>query len=50
MAGLAWPGSGRVRLELDVHAAPGFRRVEGEQPGRTETLDVSGAPFVISPG
>lgn len=47
---LAWPGSGRVRLELNVDATPGFRRVEGEQPGRSETLEVGGAPFVISPG
>ena len=49
---LAWPGSGGIRLELDGHAPPGFRRVEGEQPDRTgaETLDVSGASFAISPG
>jgi methylmalonyl-CoA/ethylmalonyl-CoA epimerase len=48
---LAWPGSGRIRLELDGSASPGFRRVEGEQAGRSgvETLDVSGAPFVIAP-
>lgn len=46
---LAWPGTGHVRLELDVDASPGFLRVEGEQAGRSETLDVSGAPFVISP-
>jgi len=44
---LVWPGSGRIRLELDVDANPGFLRLEGEQGGAEETLTVSGAPFVL---
>jgi methylmalonyl-CoA/ethylmalonyl-CoA epimerase len=44
---LAWPGSGRIRLELDADATPGFLRLEGELGGIEETLTVSGAPFVL---
>jgi catechol 2,3-dioxygenase-like lactoylglutathione lyase family enzyme len=44
---LAWPGSGRIRLELDVDASPGFLRLEGAQDEAAETLTVSGAPFVL---
>jgi hypothetical protein len=40
---LKWPGGGRVRLELDPDATPGFVRLEVERAGPTETLEVSGA-------
>jgi methylmalonyl-CoA/ethylmalonyl-CoA epimerase len=46
---LAWPGSARVRLELDPDATPGVVRLELEQPGRARTLDVSGARFELAP-
>ena len=49
-AELAWPGSGRVRLELRPAEAPGFRRVELEQADTATTLEISGAPFVVTPG
>jgi catechol 2,3-dioxygenase-like lactoylglutathione lyase family enzyme len=44
---LAWPGSGRVRLELRPGAPPGFLRLEGEHDGATETWDLSGAPLLL---
>jgi catechol 2,3-dioxygenase-like lactoylglutathione lyase family enzyme len=44
---LAWPGDGRVRLEHDADATPGFRRLEGDRGGAPVTLDLSGAPFVL---
>ena len=48
---LAWPGSGRVRLEQHVDARPGFLRLEGERPGTApETVDVSGVSLLLSPG
>jgi catechol 2,3-dioxygenase-like lactoylglutathione lyase family enzyme len=48
-AELVWPGSGRVRIELDPDAPPGFRRVELSRRGPTATLEVSGAPFLVAP-
>ena len=45
---LAWPGSGRIRLELHPDATPGFLRVEGDHAAATGPLTVSGAPFVLS--
>jgi methylmalonyl-CoA/ethylmalonyl-CoA epimerase len=47
-AEIAWPGGGRIRLEVDPDAAPGFVRLEVERAGPTETLDVSGAPVRLS--
>ncbi|MGZ4689229.1 MAG: VOC family protein [Acidimicrobiia bacterium] len=46
---LEWPGSGRIRLELDPNAAPGFARVEVEHGGASETLTISGAQFLLTP-
>ena len=47
---LVWPGGGRVRLEHGADTTPGFVRLEGDDAGAPRTLDLSGAPFVISPG
>jgi catechol 2,3-dioxygenase-like lactoylglutathione lyase family enzyme len=46
---LAWPGSGRIRLELDVDARPGFLRLEGRSPDGARTIDLSGAPLRLAP-
>jgi methylmalonyl-CoA/ethylmalonyl-CoA epimerase len=45
---LAWPGSGRVRLELDSTATPGFLRLEGDQQGAPRSVELSGTPFVLA--
>jgi hypothetical protein len=45
---LAWPGSGRIRLELHPDAPPGFLRIEGDHAGVTGARTVSGASFVLS--
>lgn len=44
---LEWPGGGRVRLEQGADTTPGFVRLEGDHAGEPETLDLSGAPFVL---
>jgi methylmalonyl-CoA/ethylmalonyl-CoA epimerase len=46
---LAWPGSGRVRLELGADNARGFARLEGDHAGAAQALGLSGAPFVVAP-
>jgi hypothetical protein len=46
---LAWPGGGHMRLELHPDATPGFLRLEVERTGPTKTVDVSGAPVLLSP-
>lgn len=45
---LAWPGGGRIRLELDGNATPGFRRVDAVHAGAPGTRTISGAPFRLS--
>jgi methylmalonyl-CoA/ethylmalonyl-CoA epimerase len=45
---LAWPGGGRIRLEHDPVAPPGFVRLEGDQDGPARTVEVSGARFELS--
>jgi len=45
---LAWPGGGRIRLEHDSDATPGFRRVDVEHAGPPATRTISGAEFVVS--
>jgi hypothetical protein len=47
---LAWPGGGRIRLELDPDATPGFRRIDGEHAGAPTTLTISGADFHLARG
>jgi catechol 2,3-dioxygenase-like lactoylglutathione lyase family enzyme len=46
---LAWPGGGRIRLESDADAPPGFRRVDAEHAGAPTTRTIAGAPFHLSP-
>jgi catechol 2,3-dioxygenase-like lactoylglutathione lyase family enzyme len=46
---LAWPGGGRIRLEQDRTATPGFLRLEGDHEGTARVFDVSGARFSLSP-
>jgi catechol 2,3-dioxygenase-like lactoylglutathione lyase family enzyme len=46
---LVWPGSARVRLELDPAATPGVVRLELEHPGPARSLDLSGARFELVP-
>jgi methylmalonyl-CoA/ethylmalonyl-CoA epimerase len=46
---LAWPGGGRVRLELDSGSGPGFLRLDGDHAGETRWLDLSGAAFRLAP-
>jgi hypothetical protein len=46
---LTWPGGGRIRLELDPDARPGFRRIDGEHAGAATTRTISGAPFSLTP-
>jgi hypothetical protein len=45
---LAWPGGGRIRLESDADATPGFRRVDVEHAGPPTTRTISGAAFSLS--
>jgi methylmalonyl-CoA/ethylmalonyl-CoA epimerase len=45
---LAWPGGGRIRLELDAAATPGFRRVDAVHAGAPATRTISGAPFSLT--
>ncbi len=42
---LAWPGSGRIRLELHPDAPPGFLRAEGDHAAAPGNLTVGGASF-----
>lgn len=46
---LAWPGTGRIRLESRPDITPGVLRIEGDRAGAATALDVSGARFVLSP-
>lgn len=46
---IAWPGRGRVRLELDAGRGPGFLRLEGDHAGDARSLDLSGAAFRLAP-
>ncbi len=47
---LAWPGGGRIRLELDRDATPGFRRIDAVHAGAAATRTISGAPFALTTG
>jgi hypothetical protein len=45
---LAWPGGGRIRLEHDPAATPGFRRVDAVHAGPSATRTISGADFTLT--
>jgi len=45
---LAWPGAGRIRLELQPDATPGFLRIEGDHAAAPGSVTVSGAPFLLA--
>lgn len=46
---LAWPGSGRIRLEHDGAATPGVTRLDVDAPGGAETRTISGTAFLLTP-